>query len=189
MLMPIAIRTRKGRRRSAVGMRFALWEATFRVVHGYWVEGRASAPTDGSCRLRRPTMPQHQTPRVSLRALTVGCALSVFLADLILPMGIATSLSYIAVVLLAARSSRWGSPALAALGCTGLTILGWVCALPGSLVWIEVTNRSLGLGALWIAVHLAHRRQGKEEALAQRRIRQMPDVTHAHESLQAEMAA
>ena len=134
-------------------------------------------------------MPQHQTTRVSLRALSVGCALSVFLADLILPMGVAASLSYIAVVLLAARSSWRGSPALAALGCTGLTLLGWVCALPGSLVWMEVTNRSLGLGALWIAVHLAHRRQGKEEALAQRRTRQTPDVAHAHESLQAEMAA
>ena len=134
-------------------------------------------------------MPQHQTTRVSLRALSVGCALSVFLADLILPIGVAASLSYIAVVLLAARSSWRGSPALAALGCTGLTLLGWVCALPGSLVWMEVTNRSLGLGALWIAVHLAHRRQGKEEALAQRRTRQTPDVAHAHESLQAEMAA
>src|SRR4029453_18710739 len=33
------------------------------------------------------------------------------------------------------------------------------------------------------------RRQSKEEALAQRRTRQTPDVTHAHESLQAEMAA
>ena len=92
-------------------------------------------------------------------------------------------------MLLAARSSWRGSPALAALGCTGLTILGWVCALPGSLVWMEVTNRSLGLGALWITVHLAHRRQGKEEALAHRRTRQTPDVAHAHESLQAGMAA
>jgi PAS domain-containing protein len=134
-------------------------------------------------------MAQHQTTRVSLPALSVGCALSIFLADLILPMGVATSLSYIAVVLLAARSSWRGSPTLAALGCTGLTFLGWVCALPGSLVWMEVTNRSLGLGALWIAVHLAHRRHGKEEALAQRRTRQTPDVARAHESLQAEMAA
>src|SRR5215472_472521 len=91
------------------------------------LEGGASAPTDGSCRLRRVTMPQHQTPRVSLRALSVGCALSVFLADLILPVGVAASLAYIAVVLLAAQSSWRGSPALAALGCTGLTILGWVC--------------------------------------------------------------
>ena len=33
-------------------------------------------------------MPQHQTTRVSLRALSVGCTLSVFLADLILPMGV-----------------------------------------------------------------------------------------------------
>src|SRR5262245_22225227 len=135
-------------------MRFALWDATCRVVHSYWVEGVVNALTDGSCRLRRPTMAPHQTTRVSLPALSVGCALSIFLADLILPLAVATSLSYIAVVLLAARSSWWGSPALAAFGCTGLTLLGWVCTLPGSLGWIEITNRSLGLSALWIAVHL-----------------------------------
>ena len=134
-------------------------------------------------------MPQHQTTRVSLGALSVGCTLSVFLADLILPMGAATSIAYIGVILLAARSSWRGSPTLAAIGCTGLTILGWVCALPGSLVWMEVSNRSLGLGALWITVHLAHRRQGKAKVLAHRRTRQTPDVAHAHESLQAEMAA
>ena len=99
-------------------------------------------------------MPQHQTTRVSPRALSVGCALSIFLADLILPVRVAISLAYIAVVLLAAQSSWRGSPALAALGCTGLTLLGWVCALPGSLMWMEATNRSLGLGALWIAVYL-----------------------------------
>jgi len=134
-------------------------------------------------------VPHHQTTRVSLRTLCVGCALSVYLADLMLPVGVTASLAYIAVVLLAARSSWRGSPTLAALGCTGLTILGWVCALPGSHMWMEVTNRSLGLGALWIAAHLAHRRQGQEESLAQRRTRWTPDVAHAHESLQAEMAA
>ena len=134
-------------------------------------------------------MPQHQTTRVSLRALSVGCALSVFLADLILPGRVAVSLAYIAVVLLAAQSSRWGSPALAALGCTGLTLLGWVCALPGSLVWIDIMNRSLGLGALWIVVHLARRHQGKEETLAQRGTKQRSDVVQAHDSLQAEMVA
>ena len=134
-------------------------------------------------------MPQHKTTRVSLRTLSVGCALSVFLADLILPVGVAAGLAYIAVVLLAARSSWWGSPALAALGCTGLTILGWVCALPGSLMWMEVTNRSLGLGALWIVVPLAHRRQSKEEALAPWQTRQTPDSVQAHLSLQAEMVA
>src|SRR5215471_20928983 len=147
------------------------------------LEGRASAPTDGSCRLRRVTMPQHQTPRVSLRTLSVGCALSVFLADLILPVGVAASLAYIAVVLLATRSSWRRSPALAALGCTGLTILAWVYALPGSLMWMEVTNRSLGLGALWIAVHLAHRRQD-EEVLAQWQTTQTPESVPTHLSLQ-----
>src|SRR2546427_8410022 len=102
-------------------------------------------------------MPQHSTIRVSLHVLSVGCALSIFLADLVLPVGVAVSLPYIAVVLLAARSSWRGSAALAALGCTGLTLLGWVCALPRSLAWMEVTNRSPGLGAPLGAVHPAHR--------------------------------
>ena len=92
-------------------------------------------------------MPHHQTPRISLCALSVGYALSVFLADLMLPVGVAASLAYIGVVFLAARSSWWGSPALAALGCTGLTIVGWACTPPSGLVWLDIANRSLGLGA------------------------------------------
>src|ERR1700757_4949913 len=105
------------------------------------------------CRLRRAAMSQHPTIRVSLHVLSMGCALSIFLADLILPVGVAVSLPYIAVVWLAGPPPWRGSAALAALGCTGLILLGWVCALPGSLAWMEVTNRSLGLGALWIVVH------------------------------------
>ena len=134
-------------------------------------------------------MPQHQTTRVSLRALSVGCALSVFLADLMLPVGVAASLAYLVVVLLAVRSSWRGSPALAALGCTGLTLLGWMCALPGSLVWIDITNRLLGLSALWTVVSLTHRRQGKEEALAQQETKQRSDVVQTHDSLHIEMVA
>ena len=124
-------------------------------------------------------MPHHQTPRSSLYALSVGYALSVFLADLMLPVGVAVSLAYIGVVLLAAGLSWWGSPALAALGCTGLTIVGWACTPPSGLVWLDIANRSLGLGALWIAVHLARYRQGKEEPLAQRGIRQTPHIVEA----------
>lgn len=121
-------------------------------------------------------MPHHQTTRPTLRALSMGCALSVFCADLMLPVGAATSLAYIAIVLLAARSAWRGSATLAALGCTGLTVLGWLCAFPGSLVWMDIMNRILGLGALWVVVYLT-----------QRGIRQTPDVAHAY--VQADMAA
>jgi hypothetical protein len=124
-------------------------------------------------------MPQYQTPRISLRVLSVGYTLSVFLADLLLPVGVAVSLAYIAVVWLAARSSWWGSPALAALGCTGLTILGGVCTPTGDLGWMDLTNRSLGLGALWVAVHLARHRQGQEESLPQWETRQAPAIVQA----------
>ena len=86
-------------------------------------------------------MLQYQTPRISRRALSVGCALSICLADLILPVGIAASLAYIAIVWLAARSSWRGSPALAALGCTGLTILGWVCALDTDFTGADALRR------------------------------------------------
>ena len=42
-------------------------------------------------------MPRHQTPRISLCALSVGYALSVFFADLMLPAGMAASLAYISL--------------------------------------------------------------------------------------------
>jgi PAS domain S-box-containing protein len=135
-------------------------------------------------------MPQHQTTRVPLCALTVGLALSVFLADLLLPVGVATSIPYIAVVLLAARSAWRGSaPALAALGCTGLIILGWIFALHGSLGWMDVTNRVLGLSTLWIAVYLIHRRQRAEETLTQRGTKLTPGIAPASRHVQADMTA
>jgi PAS domain S-box-containing protein len=134
-------------------------------------------------------MPQQQMPRISLRALSVGYALSVFLADLMLPVGVAASLAYIAVIWFASRSSWWGAPILAALGCTGLTILGWVYTHPASLMWMEITNRGLGLGALWIAVCLACHRQGQEEPLGQQGTRQTADIVQAHERVHAARAS
>jgi PAS domain S-box-containing protein len=134
-------------------------------------------------------MPQHQTPCISLCALSVGYALSVFLADLLLPVGVAASLAYIAVIGFASRSSWRGAPVLAAVGCTGLTILGWVCTYPDSLAWMDITNRSLGLGALWIAVYLACLRQGQEELLGQQETWQTADIVQAHERVHAARAA
>ena len=122
-------------------------------------------------------MSQHQTTRAPLYALTIGLALSIFSADLVLPVGIATSIPYIAVVLLAARSAWQSFPALAALGCTGLILLGWVYTSPGSSGWMDVTNRSLGLSTLWITVYLQRRRQRAEECLAQCGAELTPGIT------------
>ena len=77
-------------------------------------------------------MPQHQTTRVSRCALSVGCALSIFLADLLLPVGMAVSLAYIAVVLLAARSAWRALPLwLPSVVPASLSSAGSVCS-PGA---------------------------------------------------------
>ncbi len=132
-------------------------------------------------------MSQHQTTSAPLCALTIGLALSLFCADLVLPVGIATSISYVAVVLLAARSAWQSFPALAALGCTGLIIFGWVYTSHGSFAWIDVTNRSLGLCTLLVAVYLRPRRQHAEECLAQCGAERMPGTVPTPQNLPAEM--
>ena len=88
MLMPMATRARKGPRGVAL-LACDLLYGMLRVepYTAIGLEGGASALTDGSCRLRRVAMLQYQTTRVSLCALSVGCALSVFLVPSCSPSG------------------------------------------------------------------------------------------------------
>jgi PAS domain S-box-containing protein len=134
-------------------------------------------------------MSQHQTSSTLLCVLTIGLALSIFFTDFVLPVGIATSIPYVAVALLAARSAWQSFPALAALGCTGLIILGWVYTSQGSFAWMDITNRSMGLCTLWIAVYLRHRRQHAEECLAQCGAELRPGIAPTPQDLRADMTA
>ncbi len=53
-----------------------------------------------------------------------GLALSVFLADVVLPVGVVVGIPYVVVVVIASCFLRWGTVVGLALGCTGLTPYG-----------------------------------------------------------------
>lgn len=99
--------------------------------------------------------------------LSLGLALGVFLLDISLPLGVVVGIPHVAVVALAACGLRWRAVIGVALGCTGLTLLGFFGSPPGAPAWMDVTNRALALGTLWATVFLVRRSQRGEAALRQ----------------------
>ena len=122
-------------------------------------------------------MPQHPTIRVSLHVLSVGCALSIFLADLLLPVGVAVSLPYIAVVWLAARSSWRGSAALAALG-----VEGGQAAFVGDRPDKDVVG-ARGAGLLAVRVRTGEYRGVRDQAPPWRTVQSVTEAVEALEPL------
>lgn len=113
-------------------------------------EGRGAAPVQRATRGRRRSL------------LSLGMALGAFLLDLWLPLGVVVGIPYVAVVALASSTLRWRAVVGLALGCTGLTLLGFVGSPPGAPVWMDVTDRALAVGTLWATVcFVCHARRGE----------------------------
>ncbi len=118
-----------------------------------WVRGMA--------RTRRATRWPPMLP------LSLVLALGVFLLDISLPLGVVVGIPHVAVVALAACALRWRAVVGVALGCTGLTLLGFVGSPPGTPAWFDITNRALALGTLWVTMFLVRRSQRGEVAIRQ----------------------
>jgi transcriptional regulator with XRE-family HTH domain len=99
--------------------------------------------------------------------LSLALALGVFLLDISLPLGVVVGIPHVAVVALAACTLRWRAVVGVALGCTVLTLLGFVGSPPGTPAWIDVTNRALALGTLWATMFLVRYSQGGAATLRQ----------------------
>jgi transcriptional regulator with XRE-family HTH domain len=112
-----------------------------------------------------------QPPRATrwppMLPLSLGLALGVFLLDISLPLGVVVGIPHVAVVVLAACTLRWRAVVGVALGCTGLTLLGFVGSPPGTPAWFDMTNQALALGTLWVTMFLVRRSQRGEAALRQ----------------------
>jgi transcriptional regulator with XRE-family HTH domain len=106
----------------------------------------------------------------SMLPLSLGLALGVFLLDISLPLGVVVGIPYVAVVTLAACTLRWRAVVGVALGCTGLTLLGFIGSPPGTPAWFDITNRALALGTLWATMFLVRRSQRGEVALRQHHV-------------------
>lgn len=92
-----------------------------------------------------------QSP-VLLRALVATSMCVLFIVDLLTPLGSAPWILYIVVVLLAAQSPEKKHTHMIALACTVLIIAGFFLS-PRSVtepVWIALSNRAVGVLAVWI---------------------------------------
>jgi len=93
--------------------------------------------------------------RYQVLALCGVTALAILISDLLLPLGIAEAVPYVAVVLISLRSPNKQDPFLVAIGCSVLTLLGYVLSPEGAEAWIDVVNRGIAIFAIWVTAILA----------------------------------
>lgn len=73
----------------------------------------------------------------------------IFIIDLLIPLGVAAGVLYIAVVLLSLRHQDSHLPLWTAVGCSILTITALFMSPVGGEFWKVLANRGLALFAIW----------------------------------------
>ena len=112
-----------------------------------------------------PYQIQFRRDDIVLLALAILVAIGIFLLDLMIPLGVAAGVPYVAVVLIGAWLPwRYGIISLAAIS-TALTILGYLLSPEGSVFWVVFTNRIIALLTIWLTAFLLIQRRRAEEAL------------------------
>jgi signal transduction histidine kinase len=91
--------------------------------------------------------------------------LGVFGFDLLIPLGVAAGVPYVAVVLIAAWIPWRHSIVLFAVVGSALTLLGYLLSEPGGVAWMVAMNRGLALFAIWVTALLLVQRRRAEERL------------------------
>ena len=87
--------------------------------------------------------------------LCVFFGVIVFIIDLMLPLGVAGGVPYIAVVLLSLRSNNVKFTIFIAILCSLLTVLGYFYSPEGGELWKVLMNRALALFAIWVTALLS----------------------------------
>jgi PAS domain S-box-containing protein len=97
-----------------------------------------------------------------LIGISLILALSIFIFDLSMPLGVAASAPYIALVLLGYFAPWWFYIYLMATLATILTIIGYYASPDGGIPWVVLTNRGLTLFAIWATAIIGAYIQKKE---------------------------
>jgi len=95
-----------------------------------------------------------------LHALATLLAAVFFVLDIVIPLGVAAGVPYVAVVLLSLRLPRSRDVLFFALGCSVLTLVG-IAFSPGpggAALWKVLANRALALFAIWATAILGAQR-------------------------------
>lgn len=94
-------------------------------------------------------------PFLMCTLLCVFLSAIIFSIDLMLPLGVAGGVPYIAVVLLSLRSNNVKFTIYIAILCSLLTVLGYFYSPEGGVLWKVLMNRALALFAIWVTALLS----------------------------------
>ena len=100
-----------------------------------------------------------------LIALSVVLAAGIFILDISLPLGVASGVPYVTLVLISLWSPKREFTIIMAITGTVLTMTGLFMSTAGGEMWMVVTNRSLALFAIWITTILTLLHKRVETAL------------------------
>ncbi len=105
--------------------------------------------------VRRRMFSKQLTPAVSMAAAG-GLAVVLFIGDLLLPLGVAWGVPYIAVVAMAWWLPRRRHIFVLAFVSSVLILAGYWLSSPGGVYWVVVINRILALFAVWVTAALLY---------------------------------
>ena len=85
--------------------------------------------------------------------------------DILIPLGVASGVPYIAVVLLSLKSPKRNFTILTASICTLFVLIGFFVSPDGGQMWQVLANQFLALFAIWTTAILALMQQTREHEL------------------------
>ncbi len=103
--------------------------------------------------------------RIRLFAVLALTITAVFIADLLLPLGVAAGVPYIVPVLVSLYAPGRRTTIIVACICTLLNFIGFHFSAPAETHWVALTNRGLALAAIWACAFLSIERKRVGEAL------------------------
>lgn len=105
-------------------------------------------------------------------------AATIFAIDLLLPLGVAGGVPYVALVLLGIWFSKVRHIYILAVIGSVLTGIGYFASPPGGIYWIVLFNRGLALFAIWITAFLisAHKLKAAELRKSDERFHRVFDM-------------
>lgn len=92
-------------------------------------------------------------------------ALVILLIDINIPLGVASGVPYIVVILLSLRVKQRSTTFILASICSLFVIIGFFASPGGGILWQVLTNRLLAIFAVWVTALLAVKQLDKERLL------------------------
>jgi len=104
--------------------------------------------------------------------LICGCfAVVILLIDLSIPLGVASGVPYIIVILLSLSATNQRTTVFFAILCTLFITLGYFASPEGGVLWQVLFNRALAVMAVWVTAILALMQLKKERQFNEERIK------------------